>query len=174
MAHYDMLAILPGTLAEDELPTVIEVVEKQLASEGATNIKTVLEGKDRLAYPMKHIRYGYFYNIRFETEPQSVQKMQNKLRLIPELLRSLINGFDLEEKAAYDKRLKEVKDISAKHVKEKEEAVAKEAEEAPAEMVAEAKEASKPKKEEAEKDTKKVSMEEIDKKLDDILDANIG
>jgi len=94
MKHYEMLCVMPGTFSEDEVQKaeqkVTELLEK-LEIKGAT-IEDM--GKSRLAYPMKHIRYGYFRLFRFESEGKNIPELQAKLRLFEELLRSVIQSYD--------------------------------------------------------------------------------
>lgn len=94
MLYYELLCILPGTLSEEEAAALLESVTKMAVEAGAVNLKTESMGKNRLAYPMKHIRYGYFYVVRFEAEAAQVGGIQNKLRLSTQLLRALIQAYN--------------------------------------------------------------------------------
>ncbi len=94
MQNYELLLILPGTLSENEVDPLIEKVSKIIEEAGASNFSVVKLEKRRLAYPIKHIRYGYFNLAYFEAEPEVVVDIQNKLRLIPELLRALTQKYD--------------------------------------------------------------------------------
>ena len=229
--QYELLCTFPGTFGEDELPGKVALVEQAVADAGATNVSIEDMGKSRLAYPMKHIRYGYFYLVTFSVEPESVVNIQQKLRLIPDLLRGIIHLYNprtkvtLEERQVQMKELKELatqQKVAPKKTYEKKEgkevkkvevkdpvsvkvasdkpvsttvapdkpvspAVEPKKEEAPvveekaAEPKVEVKE-EKPtpepevvlKKEEEKKDTSKVDMDDIDKKLDEILDQSIA
>jgi small subunit ribosomal protein S6 len=91
MKHYELLCVLRGTLSEDEVLTVIEKVKETITKLGGEILETKDMGKSRIAYPIKHIRYGYFHLIHFDAEPSVAPQVQNKLRLFSELLRSLVS-----------------------------------------------------------------------------------
>lgn len=176
MAHYDMLTVLPGTLAEDELPAIITSVEKHLTEQGASNVTVVDEGKNRLAYPMKQIRYGYFHNFRFEAEPTAIPQIQGKLRLVTQLLRSLIERINPEEKALYASRMADAAARSEKYGKKvapaPEAPAKKEASKTPAKAKKETATAAEKKTE--DKNEEKIDIKDIDEKLDKILDSSIA
>jgi small subunit ribosomal protein S6 len=147
MQKYELLLILPGTLddieAEKRLGEVVEVVKEHSGS-----VETNNQGKNRLAYPVKQIRYGYFYTIVFEAEPAKARELQDKLRLMRDLLRAMITHFNTNvstsQKINYTTNA-----IGVTTMQEQEEPVKKEE-----------------KKEE-------IDVEDINKKLDEILDGNI-
>lgn len=90
MNNYELLVVLPGTLAENETAPIVEKVKQLLLDCQAVDLTIKDEGKSRLAYPMLHIRYGYFYLVHFKSETANVKIMEAKLRLMSELLRALI------------------------------------------------------------------------------------
>ncbi len=90
MKYYEILFVLPGTLAETEVTPVVDQVTEIAEKNGAQNIKIYDMGKSRLAYPIKHIRYGYFRLMYLEVEPDKIKIIESKLRLINELLRLVI------------------------------------------------------------------------------------
>ena len=94
MNHYEILCVLPGTLSEDEVTGVANKVFAVFEKEGAQNALVEDMGKSRLAYPVKHIRYGYFRLFRLEAEGTTINAIQEKLRLIPELLRAVVHVYD--------------------------------------------------------------------------------
>src|SRR3989344_812748 len=147
MQKYELLLILPGTLddneAEKRLGEVVEVVK-----EHSGDVETNNQGNNRLAYPVKQIRYVYFYTIVFEAEPAKARELQDKLRLMRDLLRAMITHFNTNvstsQKINYTTNA-----IGVTTMQEQEEPVKREE-----------------KKEE-------IDVEDINKKLDEILDGNI-
>lgn len=97
MQNYELLFILPGTMSEDEAAPVVEKVKKAVADNAGVGWDLEAMEKRRLAYPMKHIRYGYFYLAFFHAEQASAVKIQNELRLMPGLLRALVAKFNPEK-----------------------------------------------------------------------------
>ncbi|MBU0661269.1 30S ribosomal protein S6 [Patescibacteria group bacterium] len=202
--HYELLCIFPGTLGEDELPGKIASVEQVVLGAGATGIKVEDMGKSRLAYPMKHIRYGYFYLVTFSVEPKAVSGIQGKLRIIPDLLRAIVRLYNPRTKVTLEERQSEMKEQQEQAVQHKSDHVQavvapikkeKKVSEVKKEVVKEvAAPASEKKVEEAPKEEKeevvpvkkaektekveeargKIDMDDIDKKLDEILDQSIA
>ena len=148
MKKYELLLNLPGTLndkeVEEELQKVLALI-KDYGQEG----KVDNMGKTRLAYPVKQIRYGYFYTIIFQAEEEKMQELNNKLRLNKGLLRAMISK--------YDEKVKVVKKVSSvPQIRDKVETKPD-----PTPVI---------KKEEKKPAPVKIDLEDIDKKLDEILD----
>jgi len=202
MRHYELMTVLPGTMTEDEVIPFIDRVKVILSDLSVTDVAVENMGKTRLSYPMKHIRYGYYYTFVFEAEPGIIAKAQTQLRLIPEFLRVLFSTFDPKMRAETAQRKAKMAAHQAARVavqeEKKEENEDKEQssleekekkEEKTESSVSEIKEKKDIKEEKIEdteeekkeviepkvepKKEKKVSMEEIDKKLDEILGKDI-
>lgn len=90
MNTYELFFILPGTLAETEVKPVVEAVTKTVVESGGAEVKIQDLGKSRLAYPMQHIRYGYFQVCRFAAEPAALPALQAKLTVLTNVLRVLV------------------------------------------------------------------------------------
>ena len=176
MKQYELLIIVPGTLTEEEVAPHVAGAKELLAQVEATDVVESFLGKAKLAYPMKHIRYGYFYTLTFTAEPSVLPGLQQKLRLQKVLLRTLINEVTPVEKLR-DNTPKELVTIEKRQdlVDERKKAVAKfKGETLSTEVkkvdISPKKEAKKaPVKEKKESSEESVSMEDIDKKLDNIL-----
>ena len=171
MKHYELLCVLPGTLAEDEITPVIKQVESIIVENGGKSITIEDRGKIRLAHPIKHIRYGYFQVVQFEGEPESIAKINAKLGLIAELLRALITIFNPELRAEKNKRLKEMdaQEIPAGTTKQEDKTEQKEVV-----TKKELKPKPKAKKKNSENATDAPSnetMEKIEEKLDKVIDS---
>jgi small subunit ribosomal protein S6 len=94
MKNYELFCILPGTLAENEVQPILGQITKVITENNGIEISIESKGKSRLAYPMKHIRYGYFFLIYFQAESENVPKIQALLRLNRELLRAVILSYN--------------------------------------------------------------------------------
>ncbi|PIY92610.1 MAG: hypothetical protein COY70_02320, partial [Candidatus Magasanikbacteria bacterium CG_4_10_14_0_8_um_filter_42_12] len=56
--------------------------------------------------PIKHIRYGYFHIVHFTAEDGSkIQEMQQELSLLRDILRAIITTFDPKMRAETQKKL---------------------------------------------------------------------
>lgn len=94
MTYYEMLAVLPGTLAETEVTPIITTLKETVVKSGGVEVNCHNMGKSRLAYPMKHIRYGYFYLVHFQVENKQIRELQKHVNLMPNLLRVVVQAFD--------------------------------------------------------------------------------
>jgi ribosomal protein S6 len=71
MSKYELLAVFPGTLDDAQVKEKSEELLAVVKVSGADAEIHPL-GKNRLAYPINHIRYGYFFTYVF-TEPAAVK-----------------------------------------------------------------------------------------------------
>lgn len=162
MKKYELLLILPGTLDENQAAEkskgVLEIV-KEVGEDAELNVM----GKNRLAYPVMQIRYGYFYTVVFTAEPARMAELQKKLSLSRDLLRATIFNFDSKwstsQKISYTTN--EMGVTTMKQSEEKMERPLERVEEQPQVKVAP-----------VVADTK-IDLKEINKKLDEILESNI-
>ena len=190
MKQYELLCILPGTMEESAIAPYINEVQKMIEKQGGQNVAVQLRGKSRLAYPIKHIRYGYFSVLQFEAEAEAIPEMQKELGLMRELLRSLITSYDKDARAAYQKQVgrsdtAEMKTLSSvferfggeSDTRRTPSSTSQEA--TPTPSVEEKKEAAAPAKEQIEKKVKEpteeatLKIEDIDKKLDQLLEEDL-
>lgn len=88
--HYEILYIIAGTKAEDEVPALTTQIHELLKNNGATIVKQDFWGKRKLAYEIDHIRYGYYDAIDFDMESTALDTLTQALRLNPIVLRSQI------------------------------------------------------------------------------------
>lgn len=171
------MLVLPGTLNDQEVEAKVGEVVTLVKEFGEVSESKPL-GKTRLAYPIKQVRYGYFYQVIFSAETENIKLLQEKLGLMRDLLRAIVNVHD--EKTAAAKKVSYFGDYDKTapvHETVRRAALA----EAPvSEAPAEEKE-EKEEKEEAPKEisrpvsTTPLDLKEIDKKLDAILaDDNIN
>lgn len=163
MKHYEILFILPGTLTEDEVGPVVDKVKAAVSDAGATDVSAEDMGKNRLAYPIQHIRYGYFHLCHFQAEPDKIAQVQKKLDLLGELLRVLIKEYDPEKQKKGKINYFVESDYASGTTRPKEARI-----ETKKEALEEKKKPAVP------EERKKVSLEEIDKKLDEILGDDIA
>lgn len=181
MNHYELLLILPGTLAENEVSPEAEKVKAVVIENGGVNLEIGEKEKRRLAYPINHIRYGYFQLFYFEAETAAIKAMENKLRMLPDLLRALIKKY--HPKSTAEKKINfgalgtgeegrrdeiAVNFVPARAVEAVVDAI-------PAQYEEKQKlEAAPVKKATAKKiEKKKIDLDDIDKKLDEILDIGL-
>jgi small subunit ribosomal protein S6 len=88
--QYELLYIVPTTFTDDDVSTVEANVKALLEKHGASIVDTKRLGKFRFTYPIKKQRHGHYILVNMETEPQSVLKIDEGLRISTEVLRHLI------------------------------------------------------------------------------------
>lgn len=158
MQKYELLLVLPGTLDDNESEAKAGEV-LNLVKEHAVEAELVKIGKNRLAYPIKQIRYGYFFTIIFSAETAGLKALQGKLGLMRDLLRAVVAHFKVKytpsTTPAYGYNREDVggEDRSVVYEKKKEEAVV----EVPVAVKAEPRKST-------------LDLKDIDRKLDEILD----
>lgn len=162
MKKYELLLVLPGTLDEKEAAKQVSEIKESLSTH-AKDIEINNLGKVRLAYPIKQIRYGYYYTVIFSADPEVIAVISNKLRLRSDVLRSMITLFNTNvttiKKIVYNTNevgvttMLETEGAAAPAPVEKASVVAK----------------TKTKAENTKEDTK-IDLKEIDEKLNAILD----
>ncbi len=171
MKKYELLLVLPGTLDEKEVGKQVQEIKESVA-QNSKDVELNNLGKVRLAYPIKQIRYGYYYTLIFNAEPEAVKVISEKLRLRADVLRSMITNFNTNATAA-KKIVYSTNEVGLTTMMEKEEGVEVVVEEKVApvvpvkekEVVVKEKVSAKEKKEEV-----KVDLADIDAKLNAILE----
>lgn len=169
MTHYEMLVVLPGTLTEIEAKPVIATIKETAEKYGATELSLHDMGKSRLAYPMKHIRYGYFYILQFTAAETDVQEVQARVRLIGNVLRLTLRTYDPATQTVNASTLSITPLSSVVNLDE----VAPTARETVRDSRRETAKPVVAATEEVEVKAKDVSMEEIEEKLDQILEKDL-
>src|SRR5919197_1298068 len=97
MKHrYEALLVLNAQGREDTVKEIIDRLESDFQQEGAQIEQVQKMDKRPFSYMAGPLNAGYYVNIVFNAEPQSVAKLRSKFRLDPEIYRQ--NYQRLEEK----------------------------------------------------------------------------
>jgi len=88
--RYELLYIIPTSFTDDEVGGVETKVSGLLTKVGATPESTQRLGKLRFAYPIKNERHGHYVLVMFTADPSAVAKLDELLRITPEVLRSIV------------------------------------------------------------------------------------
>ena len=152
--HYELLYIIPAKYSEKELQPVINQVIPLIKKAGGEILRDDNLGRKKLAYPIKHVHQGYYILVEFDLKPNQLKGLNKDLKLMPEVLRHLI----VKTKPKPISQIIKRKPFLKPPVEEgKEERLIKK--EAP--------------KEEREEEREKISIEELDKKIDELLKEDI-
>ena len=191
MKHYELVYIVAGKYSEEEAMTVSGRVTDMITKNGGLITYTQYWERKKLAYPIDHITYGHYVITEFDMKPAGVMAFERALHLSNDTVRHLITAKDtvgspmkIESAAPVAETasapLEEV--VTAPEIVTVPEPVAVTPEvvvapEVVAEEQSEEKLAKPVAEETAEKKLKKkdtkVSFDDLDKKLDEILNNDI-
>lgn len=167
--QYELTLILSPELEEKELDSIEQEVEKNIKSFDGNLKKKGRPEKRNLAYPIKKFQSGYFLAVDFLFNPEKLKELLSIFKHKKEVLRFVITLIP-EEPSPLARTLVSKKKIAESEKKPKIEKIKKLAKEVTEEEIEALK---KTEKEIQPKDgrpkTKKTKLEEIDKKLDEIL-----
>ncbi|MBI4090646.1 MAG: 30S ribosomal protein S6 [Candidatus Komeilibacteria bacterium] len=162
MKHYEMLYLVSGAVPETEVAGIQSEIADWIAKAGAKLTKQEPGGRRKLAYAIKNEKYGYYTVVEFDAEQDSLLGLKKQLTLAKTIMRFLL----------IDK-----KPMSAKEMLLQEQAQKR----AQARMTQQDTRAGKgdkpsigsPKHDQTSKKDSKISLEDLDKKLDELLDTDI-
>lgn len=201
MQNYQLLFVMPGTLSDEETTPTVEKVKGIIEKNNGIEYSLEAMDKKRLAYPIKHIRYGYFYLAFFKAEQKDAVQMQKEFKVMPELLRAIMQKHDpkkqtirkidfgemIQSAPAFGERAEPVRGqfvepavynaptpVVEPRLAPQPEVGHPVAEVAEEQVVAPAPVSASTPTPIKKAESKKISLEEIDKKLDEILDIDLG
>lgn len=151
LEHYEILYILPMSYTAEEVKPINQKVAELIKTNGGTITKEQDLDKQKFAYPIKNQSHGYYFLYEFDLPTDKLISLNRILQLTNEVLRFIIVKKQVKTEEQLKQEAKIQEKIAAKREKEK-------TEEANVEKVS--KEKAKP----------KISLEDLDKKLDEILE----
>lgn len=157
MKHYELLFLTRVALDDKNQEAIVNKVINSITQAGGSISKQEDWGKRKLAYLIDHEQHGWYMLIEFDLAGTALKKIETELRLTPEILRYLMvqKAIKTEEELAKERKIQE-------RIKARE--FPKEPEKMKEEIVPEKK---------GEVKEKKISLEDLDKKLDEILEEDI-
>lgn len=173
MNQYELLYIVPTQYTDDEIVGIQAKISKLVEKFGGKVLRNESLGKIRLAYSIKKIRHGTYILVHFNGKQSEIQELDRQLKLSEEILRHTIV---MREDDALEKEYQissYVAPLSEEAKAQKREA-AKPIFSAPeAKSLASVKEIAPPTPSATSAEESKMSIEELDKKLDEILDTDL-
>lgn len=193
--RYELLYIIPNNFTEEEAQKIHEKVKENISQKGAEISFEDQWGKKKLAYPIDHFNHGYYNLLEFTALKEKISDIEHFLRFSDEVLRyQVVMKKDSEEpgqvKAAREEKALEEKPEKEEQSEDLSEATDQKEEEKPKEEEKVAgkdskersqeeldpkekdKEEEKKEEEKKRKDDQKVDLNDLDEKLDDILNNN--
>lgn len=155
---YEVMYIVPNNYSEDEVIEIKTKVNTLAKQEGFDVVKEDTMGKRKLAYPIKHNYFGYYVLTYLKNERDGkLVIFSQKLKIMPEILRHQIIKYKaLPVPTIAANIINNPNEVAVRTAGKPEEISSKTAEI----------ETSQP---ETKKETKKVDLQELDKKLDELL-----
>lgn len=165
MQSYELCAIFGGSQTPAEIDSQAKTIDDLLAAAGAEIKLAHNLGRKKLAYQIKNQTHGEYRLWLFLSDQKTIPALSEKLRLSSAIIRHLLI---ILSRDAMEKRIQKIKDYKAGKPRETYED--KSAEPAPAAAAPESElavpEPIKPKEKE------KLSLDDLDKKLDEILESD--
>ena len=88
MNKYETIFIINNSITEEKRNEVIQKFKDYISKNG--NIIDVEDkGRKKLAYEIQKQKEGYYYLIKFETEPETVVELERRYRITDEVLKFL-------------------------------------------------------------------------------------
>lgn len=87
MQKYELLALLPLTGTDEELKAVAGKIEQRLIETGGTIAGSMALQKGRLPYSILNLKQGYYHLIQFAMEESAVSEFRRALTLSGDTLR---------------------------------------------------------------------------------------
>jgi small subunit ribosomal protein S6 len=169
MHKYELLYIIPTQFADTEIDGLREKVAGMITATGATVTRNESLGKIKLAYPIKHQRHGTYVLVYFTAEPNTIAGIDRQFRLSDEVLRHLIVDMPAGAENKKFEIASYVAPLSEEARELKQERRSTDTRKPSTTVVQPESVAPVAKAEEVAS----MSMEELDKKLDEILDADV-
>lgn len=148
--HYELMVLLSPQIVDSDLPAALDKVKQLLGERGAAISKDESLGRRKLAYVIKKARQGSYHLFQFDADTQAVEPLERALRLHADVLRHLL----IIRKVRTPEQIEREEAIHAK-IEAKRRAAAV---------------AAQPKVELKAEPEQKVSLEELDEKLEKILE----
>ena len=89
MSKYELAVVLNAKIEDDARVAVLEKVKNYITRFGGTVTDVDEWGKKRLAYEIQKMKEGYFYFIHFEAETTAPIEIENRIRIMENVLRYL-------------------------------------------------------------------------------------
>lgn len=171
--HYELTYIVPIKYLDNELQAVISKVTKLVKDcQGSISLDNII-GKQRLAYPIDGVFQGTYVAVEFDMPSAELKKIEDQLKLMPEVLRSLV----IKKRVKTAEETKREQQIQEKLRKDKEKELTKLEEDNKSGMkkMDQEQEVAKPVEtaKVVSEDNSKASLEDLDKKLDEILKEEV-
>ena len=114
MKKYDALYIFVGTLRDDAVESSLEKALAEVTRLGGNVLEKVSLGKRSFSRPIRKRESGVYVKVRFELDPQKVDELLGRYRLVEEVFRVQILAVDDRREVRIAQERAERAEIQAK------------------------------------------------------------
>ena len=89
MNKYELCVVLSAKIEDDERTAVLEKVQKLVTRFGGTITNIDEWGKKKLAYEIQKMKEAYYYFVQFDAEATAPIEIENRIRIMDNVIRYL-------------------------------------------------------------------------------------
>lgn len=89
MNKYELALVVNAKIEDDARAAVVEKAKEYVTRAGGTITEVEEWGKKKLAYEIQKMSDGFFYFIQFEAAPEAPAQIEQKVRIMDNVLRFL-------------------------------------------------------------------------------------
>lgn len=89
MNKYELAVVLSAKLEDDERTATIEKVKEYITRFGGTVTNVDEWGKKKLAYEIQKMKEAFYYFIKFESDSNCPNEVENSIRIMENIVRFL-------------------------------------------------------------------------------------
>ena len=90
MNKYELAVVVSAKIEDDERAAVVDKCKALIERFGGTVTNVDDWGKKRLAYEIQKMKEGFYYFIQFDAETSAPVEIENRIRIMDNVLRFLI------------------------------------------------------------------------------------
>lgn len=90
MNKYELAVVMNAQIEDEERAALLEKIKDLVANFGGTVSDVDEWGKKTLAYEIQKMKEGYYYFIHFESDPEAPRAIEDRLRIMDNVMRFLI------------------------------------------------------------------------------------
>ena len=89
MNKYELCVVLSAKIEDDERAATLEKVQKYITRFGGTVTNIEEWGKKKLAYEIQKMKEAYYYFVQFDAETTAPIEIENRVRIMENVIRFL-------------------------------------------------------------------------------------
>ena len=94
MNKYELCIVVNAKIEDDERAAVVEKCKAYIERFGGTITEVEDAGKKKLAYDIQHMHEAFYYFVRFDAEATAPVEIENRVRIMDNVLRFLVVRLD--------------------------------------------------------------------------------